>query len=207
MTAFTLSQKNGTCQAPFFCFFSALRVASPPDHPVFGLVEGGRGVCLAVALCCVGRLFAAPRSRLAFGAGRLRCCFCRRLSLDYTPPCQGSRRALRALDPSGSRPAVPIAAERLVHTMTRHTTIRRADVAGLLPRGAYTAGVPLTAEQCSVIISLLLAELVNRADGCGLLPVTNTAVTDDALHNIVRIMDRAITDISVLRDTPQRQKR
>ena len=102
---------------------------------------------------------------------------------------------------------MPIAAERLVHIMTRHTTIRRADVAGLLPRGAYTAGVPLTAEQCSVIISLLLAEIVNRADGCGLLPVTNTAVTDDALRNIARIMDRAITDISVLRDTPQRAKR
>lgn len=117
------------------------------------------------------------------------------------------KRALRALDTAGSRPACRKAAERLVHTMTRHTTIRRADVAGLLPRGAYTAGVPLTAEQCSVIISLLLAEIVNRADGCGLLPVTNTAVTDDALHNIARIMDRAITDISVLRNTPQRAKR
>ena len=91
--------------------------------------------------------------------------------------------------------------------MTRHTTIRRADVAGLLPRGAFTAGVPLTAEQCSVIISLLLAEIINRADGYGLLPVTCTAVTDDALRNIARIMDRAITDISVLRDTPQRGKR
>lgn len=76
--------------SPVYLFFSALRVARPPDHPVFGLVEGGRGVCLAVALCCVGRLSAAPRSRLAFGAGRLRWFFCRRLSLDYTPPCQGS---------------------------------------------------------------------------------------------------------------------
>lgn len=88
--------KRRDLSSPVFLFFSALRVARPPDHPVFGLVEGGRGVCLAVALCCVGWARAAPRSRLAFGAGRLWCCFCRRLSLDYTPPRQGSRRARAA---------------------------------------------------------------------------------------------------------------
>ncbi len=142
-------------------------------------------------------------ARGGFGAVSAAAC----LSIIHRPVKGRDERARRALDSAMSRPAVPIAAERLVHTMTRHTTIRRADVAGLLPRGAFTAGVPLTAEQCSVIISLLLAEIVNRADGCGLLSVTNTAVTDDALRNIVRIMDRAITDISVLRDTPQRQKR
>lgn len=88
--------------------------------------------------------------------------------------------------------------------MTRHTTIRRADVAGLLPRGDYTAGVPITAAQASAIITLVAAELCARKQGAGALAETDEAYTDAALLRLAALMGRAIADISVLRDTPQR---
>lgn len=116
-------------------------------------------------------------------------------------------RALRALDPTGSRPACRKAAERMYHTMTRHTTIRRSDVAELLPRGAYTAGVPLTSAQAAVISVLISTELCSRKYGHGQLPVTDEALADEALRAIVQLMDLAVADISVLRVTPQRKKR
>ena len=88
--------KRRDLSSPVFLFFLPCAWQDPPTTLIIGLVEGGRGVCLAVALCCVGRARAAPRSRLAFGAGRLRWCFCRRLSCNYTPSCQGSRQARAA---------------------------------------------------------------------------------------------------------------
>ena len=36
-----------------YIIFDIARVARPPDHPVFISAEGGRGVCLAAAPCCL----------------------------------------------------------------------------------------------------------------------------------------------------------
>lgn len=88
--------------------------------------------------------------------------------------------------------------------MTRHTTVRRSEVPGVFHRDDFTVGVPLTAAQAYAISALVHAEFAARKSGGGVLAVTAEALTDGALRNIARLMDCAITDISVLRDTPQR---
>lgn len=183
-------------------------MARPPDHPENWL---GRGRSRGLSCCCA-MLFGAV------GAARLVPSDFWRAAASAVglppSPCQLYPAASRVETSARCAPLtrrgrvpLPIAAERIIHTMTRHTTIRRSDVAGLLPRGAYTAGVPLTSAQAAVISALISMELCSRKYGHGQLPVTDEALADEALRAIVQLMDRAITDISVLRDTPQRQKR
>ena len=95
--------------------------------------------------------------------------------------------------------------------MTRHTTIRKSELDNktirLFEPGCYTAGVPMTADMAYAVLSLAFAELYKRQCGEGDLNACSPGLSDDALRRLALLMDRAITGISVLRDTPQRAKR
>ena len=92
--------------------------------------------------------------------------------------------------------------------MTRHTTIHKSelspDVRKLFEPGCFTVGVPMTAEMVYTIMILIHTELYRRKRG----KITcETGLPTEALRRLALLMDRAGTDISVLRDTPQRGKR